>query len=562
MAQVLPSFSDDPQSSGASPAEWMTLKRLEDGLPNDWLVFHNIRWTQAWDHGTNVGEIDFCVLSPTGKVVIIEQKNGDLIERPDGLFKRYPHGQKNVGTQIQRSLDGLHTKFKHMNPEGGFWADYLIYLPDYYVRNINAIALDPERIVDSGRSEQLCPIIQTLLQEDSDKPTSNRFDKVRDFLLDTYDLVRDIHAYGKLQGEMYCRISGGLTTWVNRLSFEPFHLRVTGTAGCGKTQLAINALKITAAAGKHGLMLCFNHVLSSKLTALMSTGARVSTFQDLCDAWVKSAGALNEHQVGKQALATTVAQAATLAVPNGWLVDTLVVDEGQDMQPEWADLVQRLVRPNGRIIWIEDPNQRLYEIERVLLSDFVTLDMPTNYRSPRKIQQAIELLLDLGTESGNPFPGLDPEFHTYESNQALFKQVQDRLTALIHEGFSHENIAIISFKSLEESVLTNLGQLGPYRLKHSAGLYEPNPYQSAKAGAILFDSIDRYKGQQNQVILFVEIDLESLDALSRNRLYCGMTRATTHLECFFTPRTANLFSERLRVAPIKKPTIAQTMMGS
>ena len=82
MAQILPAFSDDLQASGASPAEWMTLKRLENGLPNDWLVFHNIRWTQAWDHGTNVGEIDFCVLSPTGKVIVIEQKNGELIERP------------------------------------------------------------------------------------------------------------------------------------------------------------------------------------------------------------------------------------------------------------------------------------------------------------------------------------------------------------------------------------------------------------------------------------------------------------------------------------------------
>lgn len=82
------------------------------------------------------------------------------------------------------------------------------------------------RIVDSGRSDQLCEIIQTLLREDLSKPTSNRFEKVRDFLLDTYDLVRDVHAYGQLQDEIYCQISGGLTTWVNRLSFEPFHLRV------------------------------------------------------------------------------------------------------------------------------------------------------------------------------------------------------------------------------------------------------------------------------------------------------------------------------------------------
>jgi len=116
MAQILPSFSDDIDASGASPAEWMTLKALEQGLHDDWYVFHNIRWTNAREHGTNVGEIDFCVLAPNGKVVVIEQKNGELIESTEGIYKRDPNGQKNVGTQIQRTLDGVHSKFKRLNP--------------------------------------------------------------------------------------------------------------------------------------------------------------------------------------------------------------------------------------------------------------------------------------------------------------------------------------------------------------------------------------------------------------------------------------------------------------
>jgi len=545
MAQILPAFSDDLQASGASPAEWMTLKRLENGLPNDWLVFHNIRWTQAWDHGTNVGEIDFCVLSPTGKVIVIEQKNGELIERPEGIFKQYPKGQKNVGTQIQRTLDGLHTKFKRMNPEGGFWADYLIYLPDYFIRNINAIALDPERIVDSGRSDQLCEIIQTLLREDLSKPTSNRFEKVRDFLLDTYDLVRDVHAYGQLQGEIYCQISGGLTTWVNRLSFEPFHLRVAGTAGCGKTQLAINTLQKTITTGKRGLLLCFNRPLSSRLALIAPAGTEVATFHHLCEEWLKHAGIAVGHQKETHVLEAMVAQAANLAVPTGWEVDTLIVDEGHEMRQAWADLALRLVKPNGRIIWIEDPNQRFSETDPVLLSDFVKLDVPTNYRSPKKIQQAIEMLLDIGTESGNPFPGLDPEFHTYKSKPELVKQLLDRLSELIHQGFRKEHIAIISFQGFKNSAFSNLDRIGTFKLKRFTGDYDHTGRQTTEHGDILFDTIYQYKGQQSQVVLFVEVDFERLDEISRNKLYCGMTRATTHLECFFSQSATDVLSERL-----------------
>lgn len=545
MAQVLPSFSDDISASGASPAEWMTLKRLQEGLPIDWLVFHNIRWTQAWDHGTNVGEIDFCVLSPTGKVVVIEQKNGELIERPDGIFKHYPNGPKNVGTQIQRTLDGLHTKFKRMNPDGGFWADYLIYLPDYRVRDINAVALDPERIVDASRSDQLCTIITSLLRDDPNKPVSNRYEKVRDFLLDTYELVRDVHAYGKLQKEIYCRISGGLTTWVSRLKFEPFHLRVRGTAGCGKTQLAMNELVRTVSGGKRALMVCFNHALAARLASIAPEGARITTFHRLCDEWSQSAGLKMDHQRGPQIFEEMVTQAKNLPVPIDWDVDCLVIDEGQDMHQDWADIVLRLAKSNSRVIWIEDPNQQLYSRAPILLKDFVELDVPVNYRSPRKIQQVIEMLLDLGTESGNPFPGLDPEFHTHGNKQELFQQVRDRLDTLLSQGFRKENIAIISFRGMKNSAFANLDRIGRYDLKRFTGGYDSEGRQITQDGDILFDTIYRYKGQQTQVILFVEIDFETLDEQSRNKLYCGMTRATSHLECFFSNRAAEILSKRL-----------------
>ena len=545
MAQILPSFSEDIAASGASPAEWMTLKRLQDGLPNDWLVFHNIRWTQAWDYGTNVGEIDFCVLSPTGKVVVIEQKNGELIERSDGIFKRYPNGPKNVGTQIQRTLDGLHTKFKRMNPDGGFWADYLIYLPDYRVKDINAVALDSERIVDASRSDQLCHIITKLLRDDPNKPTPNRFEKVRDFLLDTYELVRDVHAYSKLQNEIYCQISGGLTTWVSRLNFTPFHLRVRGTAGCGKTQLAMNELARAVSAGKKALMLCFNHTLAGRLASIAPEGAHVKTLHQLCDEWCQTASPKIEHLPSPQALECMVAEARKRPVPPGWSVDCLIVDEGQDMHQGWADLVLRLATPSTRIIWIEDINQQLDSRDPVLLKDFVELDVPVNYRSPRKIQQVIEMLLDLGTESGNPFPGLDPEFHTYGNTQELFQQVRARIDALVNQGFRKENMAIISFQDIKNSVFAHKDHLGRYELKRFAAGHENENRHSKQDDNILFDTIYRYKGQQNQVVLFVEIDFEELDESSRNKLYCGMTRATSHLECFFSHNASDLLGKRL-----------------
>jgi len=215
------------------------------------------------------------------------------------------------------------------------------------------------------------------------------------------------------------------------------------------------------------------------------------------------------------------------------------------MRQAWADLALRLVKPNGRIIWIEDPNQRFSDTDPVLLSDFVKLDVPTNYRSPKKIQQAIEMLLDIGTESGNPFPGLDPEFHTYKSQPELVKQLLDRLSELIHQGFRKEHIAIISFQGFKNSAFSNLDRIGTFKLKRFTGDYDHTGRQTTEHGDILFDTIYQYKGQQSQVVLFVEVDFERLDEISRNKLYCGMTRATTHLECFFSQSATDVLSERL-----------------
>ena len=384
-----------------------------------------------------------------------------------------------------------------------------------------------------------------MLKEDPDKPSSNRFEKVRDFLLDTYDLVRDVHAYGKLQKEIYCNISGGLTTWVSRLSFEPFHLRIQGTAGCGKTQLAMTELTKTVASGKTALLVCFNHALATKLSSIAPEGAKVSTFHRLCNEWGQTTGLNIDDSQGDKLFDAMVVQVQNLSIPKGWQVDTLIIDEGQDMLQTWADIVLRLAKPDSRVLWIEDLNQQLYSRDQVLLKDFVRLDVPVNYRSPQKIQQCIEMLLELGTESGNPFPGLDPEFHTYENTQELFSQVRTRLDTLIGQGFRKENIAIISFRGMKNSAFSNMDRIGSYDLNRFTGEYDNEGHQVIQDGDIHFDTIYRYKGQQKQVILFVEIDFEALDELNRNKIYCGMTRATTHLECFFSIRAADILSKRL-----------------
>jgi hypothetical protein len=64
--------------------ELETLALLADGLDETYTIYHGVHWTRIGRHNYAVfGEIDFVVLGPTGKLLMIEQKNGFLSETID-----------------------------------------------------------------------------------------------------------------------------------------------------------------------------------------------------------------------------------------------------------------------------------------------------------------------------------------------------------------------------------------------------------------------------------------------------------------------------------------------
>ena len=89
---------------------------------------------------------------------------------------------------------------------------------------------------------------------------------------------------------LYTRLSGGLAEWGRCLDFEPFRLRVIGTAGSGKTQLALAVFRDAVAAGRRPLYVCFNRPLADHMTQVTPRGGEVATYHQLCDRFLRSIG--------------------------------------------------------------------------------------------------------------------------------------------------------------------------------------------------------------------------------------------------------------------------------
>jgi hypothetical protein len=279
------------------------------------------------------GEADYVVVSPAGRVLVIEQKSGLLEESPDGLMKLYASKSKSVSAQVARTISGMHGRFKAAFGGQNYRLEEMLYCPDYRVKNPAIAGVNPTRIVDATRSAELVSIITTILP--ADELPLPCLDRIHAFLADELSLTPDVRAMVGQVAKHVTRVSGGLATWARSIECTPFRLRVTGTAGSGKTQLAIRVLEDAVNAGRRALYLCFNRPLADHIRRIAPAGSTVLTYHQLCEQVARRAGRKVDFADGR--VFGMLEEAMLASQPAGdERFDTVVVDEGQDFRQEWV----------------------------------------------------------------------------------------------------------------------------------------------------------------------------------------------------------------------------------
>ncbi|KVO54123.1 ATP-binding domain-containing protein [Burkholderia stagnalis] len=549
MARLIPDDWKSLAATGAAERERETLAALEHALPDDYTVYHGVHWTRAEQGFSVFGEAAFVVVSPAGRILLIEQKAGFLRETPKGLVKVYLQTERNVPIQLARTQETLHRRLTAALGAGVYGVDALLYCPDYAVRQAAIAGVPAERIVDAARKAQLAQVILQLLP--ADEPRFANAPKIHHFLADELALAPDTSALVGQAGTLVTRLSGGLAAWARQLEFTPFRLRVTGTAGSGKTQLAVQAMRDAVAAGRRVLYVCFNRPLADYIARIAPPGAKIANYHQLCDWVVRDSGHTPDFQA-PDAFERLAARFADTPVPERWRFDVLIVDEGQDFHPSWAVALERLLAPDGAWWWLEDPLQNLYMREPVALPGWVTLKALTNYRSPRDlldfVRDVVGRVEPLAAElrSGSPFDGSDLAVSAYgdadtppaELADASIDATKRAITHALSLGFRKQDIAVLSYRGRESSALAALDQLGPHRVKRFTGKYDLFGNPEYVDGDVLLDSIYRFKGQSAPCVILTEIDFDTLDARAARKLFVGATRATMKLLLVASSRAA------------------------
>lgn len=542
MAQLQPAGWREMAVTGAAAREIETLAFLEQRLSDTpYVIYHGVHWTNVEQGWSVYGDVDFIVLAPNGRILVIEQVAGFLNETPEGLVKSFQGKTRKIRTQILATIEGLSKRY-----HDELSVDYLLYCPDYIVRDQQLAGIDPHHIIDASNKPKLAKVIREAL------PITERtddFDKVTRFLGDTLSLRPDPSAMIGNADRMVTRLSGGLATWARRLEFSPFRLHVVGTAGSGKTQLALAEYTAALDAGLRPLYVCFNRPLADHIERLVPAGGRVATFHMLSDAWLRAQDVTPDY--GAPDVWERIEASMTDAkLPETWRFDVVIIDEGQDFSVAWRDIVLRMLKENGRVIWMEDPDQNLYGRAMVPLPGWVTLHSHTNYRSPRQI---VDMLTKLGAtrqpvEAGSPFKGADIEEMTYPDGdtEAMLAQTRRAVTSCLAAGFGRQDIALCAFRGREKSAILQLDRLSDaHTLRSFTGAYDLFGNPVFREGGLLAESVYRFKGQSAPALIFTEIDFEELDERALRKLFVGMTRARLKLVLVMSERASVQMLDRM-----------------
>ncbi|MBI1395990.1 MAG: AAA family ATPase [Betaproteobacteria bacterium] len=537
MARILPHGWREVPATGAARRVIETLARLEAALPDDCTVYHGVHWTRLDGERSVAGEIDFVVVSPEGAVVLIEQKTGFLRETPEGLVKAHGTRQERVALGLSRSARALTERFTTSSGEAAFAPEWLLYCPDFTVREPAIAGLDPRRIVDATRREDLPGVVLGALSAAG--PSRAPVARIHRFFRDVLELAPEIGVMADNVADLYTRLSGGLATWGRRLAFDPFRLHVIGTAGSGKTQLALAVCRDAVDAGRQPLYVCYNRPLADHMARVVPGGTEVATYHQLCERAMRAAGEAPDFTSPDvfRILERRLSEATPGLLPG---FDDLIVDEGQDFRPEWRDALMRLLPAHARIWWLEDPLQNLYERPPADLVGWVVLRAETNYRSPRDVTDFLSASLggQAVAPAGSPVDGGGVETITYETEAELEDATKRAITMAIGLGFRRSMIGVVTFRGREGSVLASRSHLGPHAMRAFTGRYDLLGMPEYTTGEILLDSVYRFKGRSAPCIVFTEIDFETLDERTRRKLFVGATRATMKLLLVTSRRSA------------------------
>ena len=575
MARLIPDFiSEECKSS----AERRLFERFRKELPGEITVLHSLG--VARHRYKLYSEADFVLVCPSA-VLVFEVKGGRIDHKEGYWFftNRYGEISKrsespmrqaasvcaalrnsvaaefgNASTQARVSFGSVaffpDIPFREKSPE---WDVRRVYDLDAWNRPLGEIIADAAHYsrTESTRITGYSPAVMS----------PEQMADLIQFLRGNFEKIPSLGITMESHEELMICLAEKQYAILDALARNP-RMVIEGSAGTGKTLIALESARRHAAQGRRVLFVCFNRLLADHLDTWserygLVRGVSINTLHGHCLSVLRAANITLPPEIYTQELyqeqIPNLIPAAVAALKDFQQWDVLVVDEGQDIAdyPPFVTALNALFVggfAKGRWLWFEDPRQRIHYQAGQPVFDHGVFS-PSYFELKRNCRNTNEVATFTCVSTLTPLPELSgisgPKVKTIlcDGHSDLLK-LQLLVTEILTQGVKPEDVVLLTAGAEKEALFINAGQVGGKTLARYGSR------QAVSSESIRFSSVFRFKGLESKIIVLTDVrDLGS--KAGRMAAYVGMSRTRSALFLLLTKEAQQQFEQnRLQFADL------------
>lgn len=492
-------------------------------LPDSWVVLHHVSWQSKRGGKQGDGEADFIVIHPCMGILVIEVKGGGIDVESGRWFTTNRHGNRHpIKNPYEQAVASKHALVAWLRDHGlglRVRVGHAVVFP--HMQGVPPVgpAAAPEVTLAKPQLEDISTAINGCF--DYWKLAANmspeEVSKVISLLAPTVSLSPDLlgqssDAEAKLLMFTAEQIEAFAGLRANRGGL------ILGMAGTGKTVLAIARAQQLARDGFRTLLVCYNELLGSNLSAQAHAPPYLtaSTFHALC---LREAHRAKLHVPNAKSPDWWGTSAPNLLIDasavNQTMYDAIVVDEGQDFSPLWIDSLRCLLsaQVDAPFFIFADPLQDIWKRNWSQGTEHpFTWELTRNMRNTQPIAARIAAAVKVEYR-GKGIMGPTPTWQ-FSDGAPWEKDILSAVEHLLDEGFGPSNLVVLCGSV---NLVTRLREraVGPYSFGAWGGR------------GIIVETISRYKGLEAQAVVLALSSVSTAE--DRTEAYVGMSRARSML---------------------------------
>lgn len=522
---MIPEAPADFNNSQGEVDIFNALKSLDDRC----YVFHSLRWLGNPKYGRKKpqGEADFAIFDPRRGLLVLEVKSG-LIRHDAGVWY-----QTNRATGVEKPMQdpeqqASSTKFEllplfqdSLSPTESCLIGTAVWFPSgTFAKQSLPLNLHPDIVFDEGSlnhpKQAIAQAFDYWKQKFKHNLSQRGEKQILSLLAPTFQVIPSLKAGFDKRAQQFIQMTRQQAGIIDFLDEQEVAV-ISGTAGTGKTVVALEKARRLAERSESVLFLCYNSGLRNFLKQEHDfPGVDFHTFHSVAKKFI---GDAPSFELMAERFLEYLSNSTEF-----WPYDHLIIDEGQDFSDEWLEWL--IERTEGCKYIFYDKKQLIF---RDTLPGWIEnadcrLVLTKNCRNTLQVSRTAYRFANLTPgKSGELVQGVPTQLHDCESSAAVLKRIKHIVGELLkQDAVQPEDIAILTMSTTEKSLLTNQQSI------HSISLAE-----SFEKGKICFTTARKFKGLEARVIFVVDLALAKLvDSNFLQRLYVGCSRARDELHLF------------------------------